>query len=148
VRYLRAADVLIEQFVLGYYGASALEAMACGKPVIMRLERDQYEGLIDVGAPPVLDAGDGAGVAKQLRRLYDDPALCSMIGDQTRKWFLRAQSSERWFETYRILLQAMASGIPLSYDDSPLHAPLSVEELSYHAEQLSGAPPFPHYVDP
>lgn len=148
ISYLRAADVVTEQFVLGYYGASGLEAMACGKPVIMRLERDQYEGLIDVGAPPVLDANDGISVAKQLRRLYDDPALCATVGAQTRKWFLSAQSSERWFETHRILLEAMASGIPLSFDDSPLCAPLSPDELNYHAEQLSGAPPFPHYVDP
>ena len=46
VKYLQAADVVIEQFVLGYYGGSGLEAMACGKPVIMRLERDQYDALM------------------------------------------------------------------------------------------------------
>lgn len=148
VRYLRAADAVIEQFVLGYYGASGLEAMACGKPVIMRIERDQYDALVECGAPPVLDAQDSVGVEGHLLRLYSDRSHCKSIGEQTRQWFLKAQSSQRWFDTYRVLLEAMSSGAKISFDDSPLCGPLSSEELKYHAEQLSGAPPFPHYVDP
>ena len=38
VEYLRSADCLLDQFVVGYYGATALEAAACGTPVIMRYE--------------------------------------------------------------------------------------------------------------
>lgn len=148
VRYLRAADLAIEQFVLGYYGASGLEAMACGKPIIMRIEREQYDALIDVGAPPVLDAQNGLDVEKHLSALYGDRALCRRIGEQTRDWFIKAQSSERWYKVYRLLLEAIAAGIPLSFSGSPLLEPLSKEEREYHAEQLASAPPFPHYVDP
>jgi len=148
VRYLRAADVAIEQFVLGYYGASGLEAMACGKPIIMRIEREQYDALIDVGAPPVLQAQNDLDVERHLSALYGDRALCRRVGGQTRDWFIRAQSSERWSRVYRILLEAIAAGIPLSFSDSPLVEPLSREELEYHADQLASAPPFPHYVDP
>jgi len=148
IRCLQAADVVIEQFVLGYYGASGLEAMACGKPTIMRIERDQYDALVDAGAPPTLDAETSTDVERHLSRLYGDRNLCRAIGGQTREWFLAAQSSQMWFDTYKILLEAMASGIPLSYDDSPLCEPLSTEERDYHSAQLLGAPPFPHYVDP
>ncbi|WP_076858900.1 glycosyltransferase [Bradyrhizobium mercantei] len=148
VRYLRAADVVIEQFVLGYYGASGLEAMACGKPTIMRIEREQYDALIDVGAPPTLDAQNGQEVERHLSALYGDRALCRRIGEQTRDWFIRAQSSQRWSKVYRLLLEAMVAGLPLSFSDSPLCEPLSKEELEYHAEQRASAPPFPHYVDP
>ena len=76
VKYLQAADVVIEQFVLGYYGGSGLEAMACGKPVIMRLERDQYDALIESGAPPTLDAEDADGVQRELSRLVWRQAIC------------------------------------------------------------------------
>ena len=148
VKYLQAADVVVEQFVLGYYGGSGLEAMACGTPVIMRLERDQYDALVEAGAPPVLDAGNGADVEQQLGRLYRDPSLARDVGRRTREWFLAAQSSRRWSDTYRVLLQAMAAGIPLSTDASPLREPLSEKELEYHSTQLAAAPPFPHYVDP
>ena len=130
VRYLRAADVAIEQFVLGYYGASGLEAMACGKPVIMRIEGEQYDGLIDVGAPPVLHAENGADVERHLCKFYEDRALCRRIGEQSRDWFIKAQSSQRWFETYRVLLEAIAAGIPLSFAGSPLLKPLSKKRKS------------------
>ena len=70
VKYLQAVDVVIEQFVLGYYGGSGLEAMACGKPVIMRLERDQYDALIQSGAPPTLDAEDADGVQWELQFIF------------------------------------------------------------------------------
>jgi glycosyltransferase involved in cell wall biosynthesis len=148
VRYLRAADLVIEQFVLGYYGASGLEAMACGKPVIMRIEREQYDALIDVGAPPILQAQDELAVEGHLRRLYEDRALCRRIGEQTREWFLAAQSSKRWSKVYAVLLEAIASGIPLSFAGSPLLEALTEDELNYHAAQLASAPSFPNYVDP
>ncbi len=148
LKYLQAADVVIEQFVLGYYGGSGLEAMACGKPVIMRLERDQYDALVEVGAPPIIGAENGSDVEQQLNRLYCDSSLAHDIGQRTREWFLAAQSARRWSDTYRVLLKAMAAGIPLSIETSPLRAPLSEKELEYHATQLAGAPPFPHYVDP
>jgi len=122
--------------------------MACGKPVIMRIEREQYEGLIDVGGPPVLHAENGADVERHLHKVYEDRALCRRIGEQTREWFIKAQSSQRWFETYRLLLEAIAAGIPLSFAGSPLLQPLSEEEVEYHAAQLASAPPFPNYVDP
>ena len=86
VHYLRAADALMEQFVLGYYGASALEAMACGKPVIMRIEQEQYDALVEVRAPPVLSAENGTDVERHLRGLYNkNRGLCRGIGEQTER---------------------------------------------------------------
>lgn len=148
VRYLQAADVVIEQFVLGYYGTSGLEAMACGTPVIMRLEREQYDSLIDAGAPPILHAENGQEVEQQLYRLYTNSELARDTGQRTRDWFLAAHSSLRWWTTYEMLLKAMALGIPLSTRNSPLLQPLSSAENDYHSRQLAQAPPFPHYVDP
>jgi glycosyltransferase involved in cell wall biosynthesis len=148
VKYLQAADVVIEQFVLGYYGGSGLESMACGTPVIMRLERDQYDALISSGAPPTLDAEDADGVERQLNRLYRDRQFVENLGRQTREWFLQAHSSQRWSNVYHTLLRAMALGIPLSTAGSPLRAPLSNAEIEYHSDQLKQAPQFPNYTGP
>ncbi len=148
LKYLQAADVVVEQFVLGYYGGSGLEAMACGKPVIMRLERDQYDALVESGAPPTLDAENADGVERELARLYRDRKFAESIGKRTREWFLGAQSSLRWSSVYNVLLRAMALGIPLSTVGSPLLAPLSSAEIDYHSAQLNQAPLFPNYTGP
>lgn len=147
-KYLQAADVVIEQFVLGYYGGSGLEAMACGTPVIMRLERAQYDALMESGAPPTLDAQDADEVEQNLHRLYTDKPFAASVGKQTRDWFIRAQSSARWANTYNVLLRAMALGIPLSTANSPLLEPLSKAESDYHSSQLRLAPAFPNYTGP
>jgi len=141
----RSADCLIDQFVLGQYGATALEAMACGLPVIMRLETTQYEALCETGAPPVLQADEADAVAAHLSALSADPAARRSRGATGRDWFVANHSAKRWADDYIALLVATAQGHRFDFSDSPLRAPLSDEEMTYHAEGAAGAPPFPEY---
>lgn len=144
-RYLRSVDVAIEQFVLGYFGASGLEAMASGLPLIMRIEKAQYEGLVPDGAPPVLDADSADAVAAHLAMLHDQPERRREIGENTRKWFLANHSSSARWRDYKLLLDAAAMGYRFDWRASPLSEALSAEEAAYHREQFAGAPPFPVY---
>ncbi len=144
-RYLRAADVLIEQFVLGYFGASALEAMASGLPVIMRLERAQYDAMVPAGAPPVLDAANAEEVAHQLGRLSRDAVFRQKTGEGLRSWFMASHASGAALDDYRTLMSAAAVGLPIDWTTSPLSSPLTPAEVDYHRTQLSQAPPFPVY---
>ncbi|MGE0767631.1 MAG: glycosyltransferase, partial [Hyphomicrobiaceae bacterium] len=144
-RYLRAADCLIEQFVLGYFGASALEAMASGLPVIMRLERAQYDALSHAGAPQVLDAASADAVAHHLARLYGDASFRHAAGEALRSWFMAAHAGRAVADDYRTVLSAAAAGLSVDWSQSPLAAPLSAEEQRYHDDQLNGAPRFPNY---
>jgi glycosyltransferase involved in cell wall biosynthesis len=144
-RYLRAADCLIEQFVLGYFGASALEAIASGLPVVMRLERAQYETLTPAGAPPVLDAASADEVAAQLLRLFHDGAFRRERGRALRQWFLATHAGRAAAGDYRTLLTAAAAGLSIDWSGSPLAAPLSEAEHHYHRDQLARAPRFPNY---
>jgi glycosyltransferase involved in cell wall biosynthesis len=144
-RYLRSADCLIDQFVLGYYGATALEAMACGTPVIMRLEREQYDALCETGAPPVLDADTPEAVMRQLLALAANPDRRQSVAKAHRRWFLENHGDERWAADYENFLVSTAVGYRLDFRDSPLHAPLTTEERAYHAEELTNAPRFPSY---
>lgn len=142
IEYLRAADVLVDQFALGAYGATALEAMGCGLPVIMRIERDQYDALVPAGAPPVLDARSPVEVADQLARVHADPERLRAAAAAARNWFVRAHGSSTWADVYCHLLVATALRSGFSYRRSPLAEPPTKAEDDYHAASLASAPPF------
>jgi glycosyltransferase involved in cell wall biosynthesis len=146
IGYLRAADCLLDQFVLGYLGATALEAMACGLPVIMRLERGQYDALAETGAPPVLDADGPEQVLAHLSRLSEEPEYRASYSRLHRDWFLANHSSARWREAYVDMLTAVAAGHRFDFNGSPLAAPLGGDERAYHATELASAPSFPSYA--
>jgi glycosyltransferase involved in cell wall biosynthesis len=145
ISYLRSADCLLDQFRLGYFGATGLEAMACGLPAIMRLERDQYEALCETGAPPVLDASTPGEVCMQLRRLSSDNEWAALVRQQHRDWFVRNHGSAQWWPSYFAMLLLTARGHRFRFNGSPLCAPLDQEEREYHAAELAKAPPFPNY---
>jgi len=145
IRYLRSADCLVDQFVLGYYGGTALEAMACGRPVIMRLERAQYEGLLHGDAPPTLDATTPDEVAGRLLHLANSKDAAKQIGKEARDWFLRNHGSSRFARPFIEILRWLANGNSFDFSGSPLCSPKNDIERTYLTEQLKGAPVYPNY---
>jgi glycosyltransferase involved in cell wall biosynthesis len=141
--YLRGADVLLDQFALGAYGGTALEAMGCGLPVVMRLELDQYTALLPAGAPPILQAETPAEIAERLSELAASAAVRTDAGNAARAWFVDAHGASRWAERYGQLLAATALGYRPPHDRSPLGAPRTDAELAYERAGLDSAPPFP-----
>jgi glycosyltransferase involved in cell wall biosynthesis len=145
IRYLRSADCLLDQFRLGYYGATGLEALACGVPVIMRIEQSQYEAQNETGAPPVLQSETADEVAAHLERLYTDRRHRRAVGKASRQWFLANHGSKKWAPVYRDMLIALASGHRFDFSQSPLQQPQSKAETDYLARELKKAPVFPNY---
>jgi glycosyltransferase involved in cell wall biosynthesis len=146
VEYLRAADCLIDQFVIGYYGGTALEAMSSGTPVIMHLLREQYDALCPTGAPPILNAATAQEVAAQLGRLAASSDTRREFSTASRRWIEENHSVDIWGESYGALLNAVASGERIRFDESPLASPLTAEERDYHTAGLAAAPTFPDYL--
>ena len=145
IRYLRSAHVLLDQFVLGYYGMTALEALAVGVPVLMRLETEQYAAFSDAGAPPVTNASNGIEVAQSLYRFAKDRRLLAEAGVLNREWFMRYSGDKSVREKYLDVLVAIAAGYRFNYQSSPLRRSLSEDERDYHRDQLKNAPEFPNY---
>lgn len=145
VDYLRSADCSLDQFTLGYYGASALEAMGCGLPVIMRLERAQYDALCASGAPPVLEAADSTNVADALARLAANVDSRRAIAAAQRRWFLAQHGATTWRPALAAMLRVVAAGCRGLFLRSPLRAQLAADEVEYHANGLAMAPRFPSY---
>lgn len=143
--YLRSADVFLDQFVLGYFGSAAMEGMACGLPVIGRVERAQYDALAETGVPPILHAGTPKVVAEHLLALYRNRDYRGDLAAAHRRWLCDNHGSGRWLEDYRAVLTATAVGWPLDLSRSPLRAPLSKVERDYHGYGMAVSPPHPHY---
>lgn len=145
IQYLRSADCLLDQFVLGYFGLTALEALSVGLPVIMRLEDKQYGAFLDTGPPPILNMDSADSVASILIRLSKDRDFQQGVIQESLDWFVRNASPQAWGKAYRDLLVAAAVGHKFDFRKSPLHAPLSQEERDYHRHELMHAPCFPNY---
>ncbi len=145
VEYLRSAHCLIDQLSLGYYGASALEGMACGLPVIMNLNHEQYDALLPEGCAPVCQAATEDDVLRHLLALHDNPNLRVDVGAGLRRWFLETHSNKKWGKKYEAVLWGTAERRVPNFMASPLRALLEKDEIRYHASQLRSAPQFPNY---
>jgi glycosyltransferase involved in cell wall biosynthesis len=145
ISYLRSADCLLDQFVLGYFGMTALEAMACGVPVIMKLQDAQFDAFSDAGVPPILNSGSVESVAAALTALASDSVFRETASRRSREWFMGYSGKSDWGEAYLDILFAAANGYEFDYARSPLAGPLGRDEESYHADELLKAPTFPNY---
>jgi glycosyltransferase involved in cell wall biosynthesis len=84
----RAADVVLDQFLVGTFGAVAPEAMACGIPVVMAFESEIHRWCFPE-LPPVVDARTPEQIYAALRRLAEDQAELARLGRQGRDWIER-----------------------------------------------------------
>ena len=81
----RAADIVLDQFLIGTFGAVAPEAMACGTPVVMAFEADLHRWCFPV-LPPVVDARTPEEIQSALQLLADDRAERERLGGAGRVW--------------------------------------------------------------
>ncbi len=146
IEYLRAAHCVLDQFKVGYYGATALEAMSCGKPVVMRILDRHYDALCPTGSPPVENAARADQVSDRLHMLAMDSRYYADRCREVRHWITENHSVQVWGSAYACLLKACAKGLLPDFRVAPLAAPLTQDEKDYHQAQINSAPSFPRYV--
>jgi glycosyltransferase involved in cell wall biosynthesis len=133
IDYYRSCDTVIDQFVYGYYGATALEAAAIGKPVVMRIRTEHYAPLYDGDIAPVWNAATPADVAKAVAALADQPDLRAEHGKRMREWLVRTHGKEVAGRRLLAVLRMTANRIPVPPGlDNPLLDVESEEEIAYH----------------
>ena len=86
VETIRSADVVADQFDIGAFGGTALEVLACGKPLLTYLKEDCAR--ICYGElPPILNGRDEEEILGQLRRAAASDL--EELGARARAWMER-----------------------------------------------------------
>ena len=84
-----------------------LEAMACGKAVVVTRTEGQTDAIIDGENGLYVPVGDPGAWEKAIRRLQDDPALRQRLGSNARIWIEKHATLDRWVESLcRAIFQA------------------------------------------
>ena len=80
----RRADVVADEFGVGWFGFVTLEAAACGRPI---LSHDDEAVMADLYPwHPVVDASTADQVGDRLRQLAGQPDLRADLGARSRRW--------------------------------------------------------------
>jgi glycosyltransferase involved in cell wall biosynthesis len=105
----RAADVVLDQFLIGTFGAVAPEAMACGCPVVMAF-RPELHAWCFPELPPVVDARTTEDVHEALARLAEDAARREALGRQGREWIERNHGWRLVVDRQLAIYEQLAAG--------------------------------------
>lgn len=137
IDYYRSADIVLDQMVWGYYGATGLEAAAVGKPIVMMLRTEHYAPLYRGDVAPVVNVTGPAEVTEALEGLAKDASRRAALSAETRSWLVRNHGAKvalpRLLATARLAADQVA--LPLDLQ-SPLADEVSEEELRYHQSCL------------
>jgi Glycosyl transferases group 1 len=94
-RYARA-DIVVDQLNAGWHGVFALEAMALGKPVVLRLKHDVVEQAEQAyGTQVPLVPATKETLVAALRPLVESPALRREIGAAGRAYVEKVHDIDR-----------------------------------------------------
>jgi glycosyltransferase involved in cell wall biosynthesis len=94
-RYARA-DIAVDQLNAGWHGIFALEAMALGKPVVLKLKPDVIEQAErHYGIRPPLVPATAETLVDDLRPLVESPALRREVGAASRAYVEQVHDIDR-----------------------------------------------------
>ncbi len=140
IDYYRSCDVVLDQFVYGYYGAAGLEAAAVGKPVILKLRAEQYNPLYGGDVMPAIPASNGAEIGMALLELAGNKEYRMEQGRKMRDWLVRNHGERRTIPLLLALLRVAADRVGLPAElKNPLWEEETEEEIGYHQACLQGA---------
>ena len=100
IRAYQNCDVLLLPSRSEGFGYAALEAMACGKPVVASNNSALPEIVVNGATGILCDTGDVGGFANACRLLADDPELCSVMGSAGRQRAVESFSEAMSVECY------------------------------------------------
>ncbi len=106
--YYQQADVVVFPTLMQEgYGYTALEGMACGKPVIYADDPAVCEATGGIGV--CIPRSDAAALAQALVQLYADPARCAQLGAAGRQFVVERYA---WAKVFRKYQDVLAGALP------------------------------------
>jgi glycosyltransferase involved in cell wall biosynthesis len=109
VRFYSVADVVADEFGVGWFGSVVVEGLSVGKPVLCYLDAEVMQQLYPWH--PVLSPRTEDEIAECLTDLYRDPARRARLGDVGRRWAVEFHSFQnagtRYVGQIRELVRAL-----------------------------------------
>ena len=94
----KEADIVAEQFLIGWHGFLAIEAMALGKPVICYIRKKEY--LLSPEECPIVIANPD-NLEEAIKDLADNPGKREHLGKKGRKYIEKHYSLEAFSQRLR-----------------------------------------------
>ena len=137
IDYYRSCDIVLDQFVYGYYGATGLEAAAVGKPIVIRLRKNHYEPWYVGDVAPMTSVDTITEISQALFTLIDSKTLREQKGIELRQWLVRNHGEQKLTNLMLAILQITADQVDLPKDlINPLSEDLEPQEKEYHKSLL------------
>ncbi|MBX9679889.1 MAG: glycosyltransferase [Gemmataceae bacterium] len=127
IDYYRSCDIVLDQLVYGYFGATGLEAMSVGKPLLIRVRNEHYSPWYGGDLPPVFHCETTDDVGRQLEVLAGNAELRRDAGAKARAWLQRHHGETIGLPRMLALLRLTKDRVPLPAD---LRSPLLDEETA------------------
>lgn len=108
----RSADAVLVPTRYEAFGYVALEAMACGLPVLGFASTGTAEVCVDGETALLAPMEDVDGLVRRARQLADDPALCARLGEAGRQRAIASFSEGRALSSYIALYESLIEGGP------------------------------------
>jgi len=93
INYYNAADIILDQFILGSWGTTTPEAMSCQKPVLMFFKEEYIKRAFGEN-PPILNSFSEEDIFSNLIKLAKDPDFRISLGTKSREWIKKTHSPE------------------------------------------------------
>jgi glycosyltransferase involved in cell wall biosynthesis len=106
IQYYGAADIVLDQFVLGSWGTSTPEAMSCGKPVLMFYKNNYITRAFGEEEPPILNSFTEDDIYSNLVRLAKDRDYALEVGKKSREWIIRTHHPRLVAQRHLDILEA------------------------------------------
>ncbi|AFU57535.1 putative glycosyltransferase [Candidatus Nitrososphaera gargensis Ga9.2] len=114
IEYFNAADIILDQFaepsdkhqIWGPWGTAALEAMSCGRPLLMYYDLegvDRYVG----EKPYAVHSLSIEDIYRNLKMLIESPSFREEVGKKSREWVKRMHGPEVVARKYQQLISVL-----------------------------------------
>ncbi len=91
-RTMDACDVVADQFFLGAFGGIPPQALALGKPTLLKFSEAMHEWCF-AEFPPLINVESADGIFEALKRLYTDRNWYEQVSQAGRSWYARYHSN-------------------------------------------------------
>ena len=109
IPFYAAADVVADEFGIGWFGSVVVEGLAMGKPVLCHVDEDVMKQLYPWH--PILSPRTPDEIASTLGELYRDPEARLRRGERGRAWAVEFHSLEQAAARYVRQIEEVAKTI-------------------------------------